>query len=60
MPKLKSLRIETTSFQSELRIDWDNDRHQAIRLDRLDPNSVKQALLDAAELICKEQRNKYL
>ena len=44
----------------DLRIDWDNDRHQLIALKSLTPEDVKKGLFDAAHAIQKEQQNKYL
>jgi len=40
----------------DLRIDWDNDRHQGIRMNSSEPEDVVQGLLDAARLINKERR----
>ena len=64
MPKLKKIWINTTHYsmynKAELRIDWDNDRHQGIALKSLEPDDVKQGLLDAVNLIAKEQLDEYL
>jgi hypothetical protein len=60
MPKLEKIRINTFNNRHELRIDWDNDRHQGISLKSLTPKDVKQGLLDAVHLIAIEQQNEHL
>lgn len=40
-----------------LRIDWDNDRHQAVEIKSLEPEDVVQGLLGAAHLLNKERLN---
>lgn len=39
---------------AELRFDWSNDRHQSVTLNGLDPESIKNGLLEAAQLLNKE------
>lgn len=60
MAQLKGIWLKTycdgayTSY--ELRIDWDNDRHQAINLESLMPGDVKKGLRFASQLLAEEQR----
>ena len=48
MINLKNILIETTCTRSscthELRLDWDNDFHQAIKMDNLTPENVANVL----------------
>jgi hypothetical protein len=55
MPKLEKIWIATFDGRHELRMDWDNERHQAVAIRTLEPEDVKQGLLEAAHLIAKEQ-----
>lgn len=41
----------------EIILDWDNDRHQAIRIDTLDAKGVIIALHEMLEAL-KEERNR--
>lgn len=61
-PKMENIWIDEVEISPtkklvQLSIDWSNDRHQRIRLPHLDPESVKHALIYAAELIESEQVN---
>jgi len=56
MATLENIWLNKVGDEHELRFDWDNDRHQAIKLSKKDPESVKEALLKAARLLDKEQR----
>jgi hypothetical protein len=61
MTILKNIWLSTTvKGGHELRIDWVNERHEAIALKALDPDSVKQCLLDAVRSIGAEQHNGHL
>lgn len=60
MANLEKIWINKVIDRTELRIDWDNDRHQAIMLDGTDPESVKEGLLKAAHLLNKEMRGGHL
>lgn len=61
MAKLKNIWINTTGVSGyELRMDWDNDRHQGIKMESLDPEHVKLALRNVALMIQLEQQNKKL
>ena len=46
--------------QYELRLDWSNDRHQAIAIDDITPDAVREAMLKMVHLLTKEQQNEYL
>ena len=64
MPILTNMWIHTveTSEKSyyQLRFDWSNNRHQAVELVKLDPYRVKRALIDAIQIIEREQYLKNL
>ena len=68
MNTLLDIRIHTVDISTtytfcvryELRLDWDNDRHQSIPLDSLSPDGIRRGLIEAAELLGSEQRNGYL
>lgn len=57
MPHLVSIKFTNMNGQYQLRLRWSNARHQLVVLKRLDPDSVKNALLEAAYLIGQEQLN---
>lgn len=60
MAKMTRLWIATGDSRergAELRIDWDNDRHQSVSINSLEPEDVTQGLLEAARLINKERLN---
>jgi len=44
----------------ELRLDWDNDRHQAILMDGLKPSEVEAALFRASIEVNNEKREKHI
>jgi len=54
-PKLTNIRINTSQSSHELRLDWDNGRHHAIRLESLTPEDVSRALESAGLLIMEAQ-----
>ena len=55
MAKLINLRIyEYHGGKNELRISWDNGRHQAIVLHSHDAEGLKEAFIQAAHLLAKE------
>lgn len=66
MTELKTIAIEKIAFSLaaagpyELRIDWSNDYHIAIAMRDTSPDSVKQALIDAAQVIAKAQHGERL
>jgi hypothetical protein len=60
MANLEKIWINDFGGRNEIRIDWDNDRHQAIFLSDLHPDSVKRSLLDAIRSIDRDQRDGYL
>ena len=45
-------------LRHELRIDWDNDRHQAIHLDSLAPEDVEAGLVRASIELNQERCDK--
>lgn len=51
---LSDFRIDNFEGRMELRIDWDNDRHQAVALMGADAESLKDALLRAAQMLNSE------
>jgi|GEM_PF-4529486 hypothetical protein len=51
MTKLKAIYSLETGGRKEIRVDWDNDRHQAITLKNDSPESLAFALKELAELI---------
>jgi hypothetical protein len=55
MTELKKIFINDTSFHHELRLDWENDRHQSIKLEGLDAKSVEEGLFKAADLLKQER-----
>jgi len=60
MTKLEKIWTNTIEDRHELRIDWDNDRHQAIQLKGLDPESVERGLVEAAHLLAQERQAEHL
>ncbi len=60
MANIEKIWINKVRDKIELRIDWDNDRHQAIMLKGTDPESVKDGFLEAAHLLNKEIRGGHL
>jgi len=59
--KLERLFLEMRRLGGAwLMLEWDNGRHHSFAIDRRDPDSVKQALLAAANLIGQEQNSKKL
>jgi len=52
--KLKKLWISEFSGRIELRIDWENDRHQAIELRGNRPEDIKN-MLELALLVIKSE-----
>lgn len=54
MTKLEKIWTQECIGRTEIRIDWDNDRHQAIAMEKTDPESVRAALLRAAHLLGQE------
>ena len=62
MAKLKNIWLEKQELGDSLnfyniRLDWDNDRHQALKIENLNPISVYNSLIDAANLIRQEIEN---
>ncbi len=57
MAILKNLSLSEAGGRYEIRVDWDNDRHQAIRIDTLDTKGVIIALHETLEAL-KEERNR--
>ena len=66
MTKLKKIWIHenkpqpVASSRYELRLDWDNDRHQAIAMAGMTPDAVREAMLRMVHLIVKDQQNECL
>ena len=57
MAKLKKIWINPISERQglyEIRMDWDNERHQAIGFKNLEPEEVSRALLSASRKIEEE------
>ena len=44
----------------ELRLEWDNDRHESVAVGNLEPDDVKDALLQAWQLIERDQQRGHL
>jgi len=59
-PTVKKIWISKNIDRSELRIDWSNDRHQAILLKGGDPKSIANGLEEMARLLHMELYNKHL
>jgi hypothetical protein len=59
-PTVKKIWISQNIDRSELRIDWSNDRHQAIFLKGDDPKSIAHGLEEMARLLHMEIYNKHL
>jgi hypothetical protein len=55
MAKLTDIRIESSPIGLELRLDWDNDWHQAIPLEALDPEHISLALMEAARAMIRRK-----
>lgn len=53
-------KLESNNNRYELRIDWSNDRHEALAINDLSPDSVKNALIEMAHFIAQEQKWGYL
>lgn len=60
MAKLKKIFIYSFGGRHQIQVDWDNDRHQAVMLSSLCPDSVERALLQLAALISAEASSGYL
>jgi hypothetical protein len=55
MTKLAGIRIESSPMGLELRLDWDNDWHQAIPVEALDPEHISLALMEAARAMIRSK-----
>lgn len=59
MAKMTRIWIDTTSDGEQvllvLRIDWNNDRHQAIHIESLNAEDVEAGLFKAANLLRLER-----
>ena len=62
MANLEKIWLNSYSFgesvRYELRVDWDNDRHQIINLDSLAPKDVEAVLVRASIALNQERRDK--
>jgi hypothetical protein len=47
-------------WRYELRLDWDNDRHQAVKLEGLEPEDVIKGLYTLIHTLKDEQERKHL
>lgn len=55
--KITRLELVTVNGTPELRFDWDNDRHQAVRLLDTDAHAVKEALIKAVHVLADDYAN---
>lgn len=53
---IEKIWINKPEGRLELRIDWDNDRHQAVELKGLNPECIQSALMQASYLVAAERR----
>ena len=60
MAHLEKIWVNTFEDRHELRLDWSNDRHQAIQLKGLDAESVEKGLIEASLLVQKERYGEHL
>ena len=63
MTKLIKMAVESHSdgerMRHHIRIDWDNDRHQSVHLDSLEPAHIQAGLIRASiELNLEQERRK--
>lgn len=63
MAKLTKVWVESVDFglhrkRHSLRLDWDNDRHQAVHLDSLEPEDVEAGLVRASIELRRERHLK--
>ena len=58
MAKLTNISIVDTVIGIKLRLDWDNDRHQAIAIDSLESEHIEDGLVRASVEINIERLNK--
>lgn len=55
MAKLEKIWINSEATPKELRIDWDNDRHQLVQLKSLEAKDIELALFEAIQILRAEQ-----
>lgn len=56
MARLERLWVKESGkhYPAEIRVDWDNDRHQAIRVNSGEPEELASALEDLVRILNKE------
>lgn len=64
MSKLKKIWLNSMSGPSgdidEIRVDWDNDRHQAVRFEKIDSDGVIDGLRKLIYLLESEKAGGHL
>jgi hypothetical protein len=60
MAKAISVWIDEFESRKEIRIDWDNDRHQAVKISGSSPDALIYAFEEMAQLLRREQMAEFI
>ena len=57
---INSFKDSPDSFRHDLRLDWSNDRHQAVQIEALSPDGIILALQEMAALLREEKQHEHI